>query len=295
MSDYRPEWSAPPREPEPDERRDEPYEYDLAYLRGYEPIHPEPGWKALLRKLWVPIAAIGALLFKFKTAALAVFKFKFFASAASGLVSVAAYALLWDWWFAIGLVALLFIHELGHVLEARRQGLRVSAPMFIPFLGAYISLKDLPPNAWRDAQIALAGPIVGSVGAAAFWVVGELADSEFFVAMAYVGFFLNLLNLIPVIPFDGGRVASALHPVLWFVGLVALAGIAFVWPNPIVILILLVGLFEVWNRWKTRHTDEAAEYYSISPAQRVIVGITYLGTAALLAVAMGATYVEREL
>ena len=142
-------------------------EYNLSQLRGYEPVHPEPAWRSVARKLWVPIAFVGALFWKFKAAAVVVFKFKFVGTALSGLVSVAAYALLWSWWFAVGLVVLLFIHEMGHVLEAKRQGLPVSAPMFIPFLGALITLKELPDDVWREARVALAGPIVGTLGACA--------------------------------------------------------------------------------------------------------------------------------
>ena len=159
MSDFRPEpktepidWSARLREAERDDefRAEEPY--DLSDLRGYEPVHPESPLRSFLRKLWVPIAFVGALFWKFKAVAVAIFKFKFLATALSGFVSVAAYALLWGWWFAVGLVVLLFIHEMGHVLEARRQGLPASAPMFIPFLGALIALKQLPDDAWREAR-----------------------------------------------------------------------------------------------------------------------------------------------
>ena len=302
VSEQRPElrpdpldWSTRAGESEADERRDEPYEYDLEYLRGYEPIHPEPAWRSLLRRLWVPIAFIGALLWKFKALALAVFKFKFVGTALSGLVSVAAYALLWGWWFAAGLVVLLFVHEMGHVLEARRQGLPVSAPMFIPFLGALITLKQLPHDAWREARVALAGPIVGSIGAAAFWVVGAATERDFFTAMAYVGFFLNLFNLLPIVPLDGGRAVAALHPAIWFVGLVGLAALLVVTPNPILILILVISAIELWGRWRHRGTAEAREYYSVTAGQRVAVAVTYLGLAALLVVAMGATHIEREL
>ncbi|MGH2997595.1 MAG: site-2 protease family protein, partial [Gaiellaceae bacterium] len=136
------------------------------YERDYKPIHPQPAWRSLVRKLWAPIAAIAFLLWKLKFVFVAVFKFKIFTVAGSMLVSIAAYALLWGWQFAFGFVLLLLVHELGHVLEAKRQGLPVSAPMFIPFLGALITLKQLPDNAWAEAKVAIAGPIVGGLGAA---------------------------------------------------------------------------------------------------------------------------------
>jgi Zn-dependent protease len=289
----------PPREYEPAdwERLYErsATEFDQEVQRDYRPIHPEPPWRHLLRRLWAPIAALGLILWKFKAAALAVFKFKFVGTALSGLVSIAAYALLWSWWFAVGLVVLLFVHEMGHVLEARRQGLPASAPMFIPFLGALITLKQLPHDVWREARVALAGPIVGSLGALAFWAFGIATERDFFTAMAYVGFFLNLFNLLPIAPLDGGRAVAALHPAFWLVGLVALVGLLVLSPNPILILILIIGGLEVWNRWRHRSSPEAQEYYAISPGRRVAVAVTYFGLAALLVAAMGATHIEREL
>jgi Zn-dependent protease len=306
VSDYRPEprtdpvtW--PPRagEDEPDELRDEPYEphepYDLSELRGYEPVHPESPLRSLLKKLWVPLAFVGALLWKFKAAAVAVVKFKFVGTALSGLASVGAYALLWSWWFAVGLVVLLFIHEMGHVLEARRQGLPVSAPMFIPFLGALITLKELPDDVWREARVALAGPIVGTLGAVAFWAVGAATDRDFFTAMAYVGFFLNLFNLLPIVPLDGGRAVAALHPAFWLLGLIGLAGLLVISPNIILILILVIGAMELWTRWRHRASAEAESYYRIAPWQRAAVAVTYIGLAAFLAIAMHFTHIERTL
>jgi Zn-dependent protease len=258
-----------------------------------EPVRHEPRFR-FLRKLWVPIALLIGLLAKFKAVFFAVWKLKVVSTSATMLVSVAAYALLWGWKFAVGFVVLLFIHEMGHVFEARRQGLPVSAPMFIPFLGALITLKQMPPNAWKEAQIALAGPILGSLGAAGFWVAGEAIDSELLVALAFVGFLLNLFNLLPVSPLDGGRAAGAIHPVLWFVGLVGLVALTIVAPNPILILVLLLGGMDVWQRWKMRAHPEQQAYYRIAPWQRAVVGVTYLGLAASLAVGMSATHIEKD-
>jgi Zn-dependent protease len=294
VSNYRPEeredsvdWAARSRAAEE--------EYNLSQYRGYEPVHPEPGWRSVARKLWVPIAFLGALFWKFKAALVVVFKFKFVGTALSGLVSIAAYALLWSWWFAVGLVVLLFVHEMGHVLEARRQGLPVSAPMFIPFLGALITLKQLPDDVWREARVALAGPIVGTLGACVFWAIGAATDRDFFTAMAYVGFFLNLFNLLPIVPLDGGRAVAALHPAFWLVGLAGLVVLMILAPNPILILVLIIGGMELWNRWRHRGTEEARAYYTISRGQRIAVAVVYLGLAAFLVLAMGATHIERDL
>ncbi|MDQ2911614.1 MAG: site-2 protease family protein, partial [Actinomycetota bacterium] len=163
-------------------------------FRDYEPIHPEPGWKSLARKLWAPIVAIGAFLAKFGVVLL---KFKFLFSM---FVSAAVYVWIGGWWFGIGLVVLLFVHEMGHVLEAKRQGLPVSAPVFIPFLGALITLKQMPPDAWREARLGIAGPLLGSAGAAAIYLVGVAYDSQHLKALAFLGFFINLFNLLPVSP-----------------------------------------------------------------------------------------------
>jgi Zn-dependent protease len=258
-----------------------------AVERGYRPIHPEPAWRTLVRRLWAPIAGLGILLWKLKFVFAAVFKFKVFTVAGSMLVSIAAYALLWGWKFAVGFVVLLLVHELGHALEAKRQGIPVSAPLFIPFLGAVIAMKQMPHDVWREAQIAIAGPIVGSAGCAVAWALGEALDSPLLVALAFTGFFLNLFNLAPVSPLDGGRIVAAIHPGLWAIGLV--------WPNPILILILIIGALEVWRRWQERKNPETAEYYRISRGKRVAAAAGYVILAAFLGIAMDLTHVPRDL
>jgi Zn-dependent protease len=206
---------------------------------------------------------------------------------------VAAYSWIWGWRFAAGFVLLLLVHEMGHVLELRRQGVPASAPLFIPFLGAVVGMKQMPHDAWREAQVALAGPILGSLGAAAVWGIGEAIDSDLLVALAFTGFFLNLFNLLPIVPLDGGRAMAAVHPALWAVGLAGLVALAFWHPNPILIIILVLGGLELWRRWQARNTAAAAAYYRVKPWQRLAAGGTYIALAALLAVAMTATHIER--
>ena len=263
--------------------------------RDYEPIHPEPGWRSLARKLWAPILAVGLLLAKFKFVLLALFKFKLFTTSASMLVSIGAYALIWGWKFGVGLVLLLLVHELGHVFELRRQGVPASAPLFIPFLGAFVGMKQLPDDAWKEAQVALAGPILGSIGAAAVWVAGEALDSEFLIALAYVGFFLNLFNLLPIVPLDGGRAMAALHPAFWLVGLIGLLGLTILRPNPILLVVLVLGGLELWRRWQERDTPESQAYYRVKPWQRATVAVTYGALVVLLALGMSASHIERTL
>jgi Zn-dependent protease len=170
--------------------------------RQYDPVRPSgTDWRALGRKIWAPIAVVLGLVVKFGFAV-----FKFF----SIFISVAAYSLIWGWKFAVGFVLLILIHEMGHFIEARRQGLEVTLPTFVPFLGAYVLIKNAPLNPWRNALVALAGPALGSVGAAACWGLGESMDSNLLRALGFVGFMINLINLIPVGILDGGAVWRAI-------------------------------------------------------------------------------------
>jgi Zn-dependent protease len=256
--------------------------------RDYEPIQPRSGLRDLLKKLWAPIAAVGAVLVKFGAV---LFKAKFLFSI---FVSAAVYVWIGGWWFGIGLVVLLFVHEMGHVLEAKRQGLPVSAPFFIPFLGAAIQMKRMPQSAWHEALNGIAGPILGSIGAGACWAIGAYYDSRPLIALAFLGFLINLFNLIPFLPLDGGRIAVAIHPGIVALGLVALVGLVIVRPNPILILILIVGGMETWRRWQLRNHPETQRYYRVRPWQRVVVALLYFGLAAFLAFAMHETHVPRD-
>jgi Zn-dependent protease len=257
--------------------------------RDYEPVQPRgTDWRGLLRKLWAPIAALGAFLVKFGAV---LFKAKFLFSM---FVSAAVYVWLGGWWFGIGLVLLLFVHEMGHVLEAKRQGLPVSAPLFIPFMGALISLKQMPHNAWREAKLAIAGPLLGSAGALALFLAGVAWDSRPLKALAFLGFFINLFNLLPVIPLDGGRITAALHPAFWLLGFVALLALVFYRPNPILIIILIFAASELWRRWQMRRYPEMQEYYRVQPHQRLIIGVLYFGLAVLLVLGMHEAHVPRD-
>jgi Zn-dependent protease len=170
--------------------------------REYDPIQPRgTDWRGLLSKIWAPIAVVVGLALKFSFVV-----FKFF----SIFISVGAYALIWGWKFAIGFVALILIHEMGHFFEAKRQGLEVTLPTFVPFLGAYVLIKNSPLNPWNNALVALAGPAVGGAGAAAFWGIGEAIDSDLMRALAFAGFMINLINLVPVGILDGGAVWNAI-------------------------------------------------------------------------------------
>jgi Zn-dependent protease len=253
-------------------------------------LQPAPR-RSFRQRVLGALVATGAFLAKFGAL---LYKLKIFTVAGSMIVSIGAYALLGGWWFGVGLVGLIFVHEMGHVLALRRQGVPASAPLFIPFMGAVIGMRKLPSNAWREAEVALAGPLLGSIGAAAVWGAGVYCHSRFLIAMAFIGFFLNLFNLLPVVPLDGGRAVAALHPAIWLLGLAGLVALEVFSPSPILPLIILIGGLELWRRWRSRNAPEFASYYKVKPWQRAVVAAVYLGLAALLVVGMSATHVPRS-
>jgi Zn-dependent protease len=167
--------------------------------RDYEPIHPRgTNWRKVLERIWAPIAAVIGIAVKFGFVFI-----KFFGI----FVSVGAYALIWGWKFGVGFVLLILVHEMGHFVAAKMQGLEVTLPTFIPFVGAYVLIKNQPRDPWHNSLIALAGPAAGSVAAAACWAAA--GGSQLLAALAYAGFLLNLINLFPAGWFDGGAVYRA--------------------------------------------------------------------------------------
>ena len=167
----------------------------LGIERGYEPIQPQgTDWRGLMRKVTGPIVFLFGLVLKLGSLA------KF----AALFVAFGGYALIWGWQFALGIVLLILVHEMGHFAEAKREGLKPSWPVFIPFLGAYV--KFTRGNPWQTARVALAGPVLGGVAALGFYAAGEARHSGLLEALGYFGFFLNLLNLLPVGILDGGAI-----------------------------------------------------------------------------------------
>jgi Zn-dependent protease len=253
--------------------------------------------QSLRKRIGSMLAAIGAAIAKFFTAikglVLLLPKVKLLTTSGTALVSVAAYSLFWGWRFAAGFVVLLFVHEMGHVIQLRREGIKASTPMFIPFLGAAIFSKSLGDNALAEARVGLAGPILGTLGATAVAIVAWLTGSTLLLALAYVGFLINLFNLLPVVPLDGGRAMAAMAPWMWFLGFGALVAMVFVFPNPILLIIILFGGMETWRRWQARRTRslQQAAYYRVAPRHRVLVGAVYIGLIVALAFGMHETHV----
>ncbi|GHJ47058.1 hypothetical protein Cs7R123_44000 [Catellatospora sp. TT07R-123] len=211
----------------------------------------------------------------------------------SMLVSVAAYALFWGWRFAVGFVLLIFVHEVGHVFVLRLQGVKASAPMFLPFFGAWITIEGEQRSVAQEAVSALAGPIAGLLGAAAVFGVGESVDSDLLRALAFTGFLMNLFNLLPALPLDGGRVAGALHPAIWLGGMATAVGLLIWHPSPVFFFVLVYGGIETWRRWRGRKSGQAAQYLSVAPSVRWQIAGAYVLTVAVCLIGMDAAYVPR--
>jgi Zn-dependent protease len=269
----------------------------MAYEPAPAPSPPPPqpqraGWRRYATPLFFGFLAI---LKWGKALLLLLPKAKLLTTSASMLVSVAAYALIWGWRFAAGFVLLLFIHEMGHYIQLRREGVRPSGMVFIPFLGAAVGTRSLGGSALAEARVGLAGPILGSLATAALLPLALTSDDEFWKALAFTGFFLNLFNLLPVVPLDGGRAMAAMAPWMWFVGFGALVLLLFIWPNPILLIIVLFGGFETYRRWKHRKQglDGNPAYYRVKPLHRALVALVYVGLVVALAAGMDLTHVER--
>ena len=268
--------------------------------RQLDPIHPGSGrGTGPLKRVAGALAAVGAVLVKFgaklKLLLVALPKLKLFTTSASMLVSIVAYQLIFGWPFAVGFVLLLLLHELGHVIQLRREGIEASAPMFIPFLGAVVAAKSLGRDAAAEARVGLAGPVLGSAATLIPLAIWLATGEDFWRALAYIGFFLNLFNLLPVLPLDGGRAMAALSPWVWFAGFAGLLVLTVFFPNPILLLVILFGGLESWRRWKARKTPEGRAFHAIPARTRALVAITYLGLAAALAVGVAETFFERGL
>ena len=201
------------------------------------------------------------------------------------LLSLATYALIFGWGYAAGFVLLLLVHEMGHYIAARRRGLNVGAPTFIPFIGAWIELKEQPMDVETEAYVAFAGPFIGTLGAFAVYFWARETDSRLLLAVAYSGFFLNLINLLPVSPLDGGRITAILSPRIWLLGAPIMLGLLLYRPSPVLLLVALIAAPQVLKAWRhDPNSPEAQAYYNAKLATRIEYGAMYLGLTALLAI-----------
>jgi Zn-dependent protease len=258
---------------------------------GEQPRKKQPV-RSLRNRIGSGLAALGALIAKFfaviKGGLLLIPKAKLLLTLGTALVSVVLYSLVFGWWFAVGFVVLLFVHEMGHVIQLRREGIKATAPVFVPFLGAVVGMKQMPGDALAEARVGLAGPILGTAGAAVCFAIAEATGSSMLRALAYVGFLINLINLVPLTPFDGGRAMAAMAPVMWFIGLGVMVFLLLVTHNSFLLIFVLFGGYDTYRRWKLRKTGspQQAAYYRVAPHARVLVGVVYVGLIVALVLGM---------
>jgi len=250
----------------------------------------ETAWSRVKKALG-PVAVAGALVAKFfaklKFLVLPLLKFLpiLLKSGGTMLLMIWIYTRMWGWQFGVGFVLLLLVHECGHLLVAKKFGLKVGAPVFIPFMGAFIALKEAPRNAWMEACVGIGGPMLGTFGALICNSLGEVSDAPVFIALAWFGYFLNLFNLTPVGMLDGGRIVTALSRWLWLPGFAVLIWFGWKFPNFVVWLMVLLSLPRIYSLFRKR-SEEERRYYEVTPAQRWTMSILYFGLIAVLVFAM---------
>jgi Zn-dependent protease len=201
------------------------------------------------------------------------------------LLALAVYATIWGWPYAAGFVALMFVHEMGHFVAARQRGLAVGAPMFIPFVGAWIELKDKPLDVRTEAYVAMAGPLVGTVAAVGVYLWGRSTDSPLLLAIAYSGLFLNLFNLLPISPLDGGRITAIISPRVWLIGAPMMLAMLIYRPSPVLMIIAIIAFPQLVKAW--RYDPKAPEnvaYYGVPLQSKLEYGGLYLALTAYLCI-----------
>jgi len=204
------------------------------------------------------------------------------------VLSIGSYTMIYGWRYAVGFVGLILVHEMGHYFAARRKKLNTGLPIFIPFVGAYIQLKDDPVNAEDEAYIAFAGPLVGSLAAFALYYWGHFIDSRLCLALAEAGFLINLFNLIPLHPLDGGRITAIISPRLWFLGVPLLIVVWIYHPSPLLILLAILAVPQLIKAWKfNSKAPENEDYYDISIIVRFEYAIVYLLLTVILGLMVG--------
>jgi len=237
----------------------------------YSPAPPRRANRGLLGGL----AAAAAATFAYgKYALLILFKIPFATTLVSLLVSFGAYAVIYGPWFAVSLVTMILVHEMGHVVEIRRQGMQATAPIFIPFLGAAIFQRSHPTDALKQAQIGIAGPIAGTLGATAAFALYAATQNEVFLLAAWLGFFLNLFNLVPVWQLDGSWILAPVSKWFQAAGYAVVAALAlFHVVSIFLIVIALLGVPTLVQRF--RNADNPY-YTSVPTAARWALGAAWL-------------------
>ncbi len=208
------------------------------------------------------------------------------------IVSMWFYAMTWGWLYAAAFIILIFVHEMGHVVALKKFGVKAGAPLFIPFVGAFIALKEMPKDVRVEAWTAIAGPLAGTGGAIICVALAIATRNTFWMAVAYTGFFLNLFNLIPISPLDGGRIVGAVSPKLWIFGFIGVLLLFLRSWNPLLLMILILAGRNVYNLWKNKDAAQS-EYYEVDRKTKIRIAFVYFALLAFLPLAMALTHVTR--
>jgi Zn-dependent protease len=251
---------------------------DSAYHRS-----PQPPSSNRAAAGWLTGIGAAALAF-FKYGGLLLLKIPALGTLVSVLISFAGYAWLRGPWFAAALIAMLFVHEMGHVVEIRRQGMQATAPIFIPFLGAAIFQRSHPTNALKQAQIGIAGPIAGTIGATVAFVLYLSTHNDLFLLAALLGFLINLFNMIPVWQLDGAWVLAPVSP--WFMvsgfAMIVAAALFLHFVSILLVIVAVLGISTVMQRFR----DAKNPYYTSVPVRaRWALGLAWLALVIYLGVA----------
>jgi Zn-dependent protease len=252
-------------------------------LFGNKPVEK----KSTIKKVLGPLAVAGLILAKFgsfllplvkvfQIAKIATLGSKFLITGGTMLLSIWFYAQRWGWKFAAGFVFSIFVHELGHVYMAWKKGVPISAPFFIPGFGAMIMQKRAAKTKWDEALIGIGGPIAGTVTGLVWLLIGILSNHPFFFALAYTTFFLNIFNLLPIMPLDGGWVVRAISPKLFVIGIAGMVWlfVAGYIHNPFILMIVLLSVPGMIHSFRTRKELESPEEASTS--KKFLLGAGYL-------------------
>lgn len=275
----------PQREPE----APQPPKPESTFVRNFKRFAGPVGVALFAAWKYIGIAA------KAIVPAFQVLKFgKVLTTMGSMVLSVWFYQLAFGWRFSVGFVLLIFIHEMGHVFVAWRQGLPISAPVFIPGMGAVIFNKRESKTAWEAALMGIGGPIGGAIGAVVCHLIYAATGDPLFLGLAYSGYFLNLFNLAPMFPLDGGWIVGSISPYLWLIGLVVIVGGFFtgVIRNPIILLLLIVSIPQLWMGIRHGKPMGSRTMAPSTPQQKWAMGLMYIALIGILAFAMGATHID---
>lgn len=199
----------------------------------------------------------------------------------SAIVSFAVYAVAFGWQFGLGIMALLLVHEMGHFVVIRAKGMPAGLPTFIPLVGAFVTMRRSPSNARDEAEIALAGPLAGTIGGVVCLIAYWRTGLPVLIPLAYYSFLLNLLNLIPVPPLDGSRVTGAISKWIWLIGLVGVAIGAYMTHSLLLVILGVFGGYQLIRRFG----ESGSNYYKISLGSRIMLTLVYFGLAGVLAYA----------